>query len=97
MRHAFVLCCAYPIHGFDGEAFAPGLSAVCATHERVIPAESYTALTSVDDRLRAISHLQQKAQSLEARLPSGRPSKWSSAVCKVTWKSKLPICAGCMS
>jgi hypothetical protein len=53
----FVLFCAYPIHGFGGEALAHGLGQVCATHARVIPAESYTTLTTEDDRLRAISLL----------------------------------------
>lgn len=66
--HAFVLFCAYPLHGFRGEALASGLSAVCASHARVLPTESYTTLTDTDGRLRAISQLQQKAQSLEAEI-----------------------------
>jgi signal transduction histidine kinase len=66
--YAFVLFCAYPMQGFGGEALAQRLTEVCATHARVIPAESYITLTDVDDRLRAISQLQQKAQSLEAEI-----------------------------
>ena len=66
--HPFVLFCAYPISGFGGEALAESLMNVCTTHSRVIPSESYTALTNADDRLRAIIHLQQKARSLEAEI-----------------------------
>jgi signal transduction histidine kinase len=67
-KHAFVLFCAYPINGFSGEARTHGLSEVCTMHARVIPAESYTMLTDAGERLRAISQLQQKAQSLEAEI-----------------------------
>lgn len=67
-QHAFVLCCAYPIQGFGGEALAQGLKAVCATHGRVIPTESYTTLATADDRLRAISVLQQQAHSLASEI-----------------------------
>jgi len=66
--HAFSLYCAYPLHGFDGEAFAKPLSDVCAIHARVIPAESYTALDDTDDRLRNIVLLQQKARLLQAEI-----------------------------
>lgn len=56
--HPFSLLCAYPMEGFGDSAM---FKQVCTLHARVIPTESYTALTSVDDRLRAISELQQKA------------------------------------
>jgi MEDS: MEthanogen/methylotroph, DcmR Sensory domain len=47
---SFSLFCAYPMNGFDGQSLAAGgLSDVCAGHSRVIPAESYTALTNADD------------------------------------------------
>lgn len=55
--HPFSLLCAYPLSGF---ADAGSFRAVCSTHNRVIPTESYTALTDVDDRMRAISDLQQE-------------------------------------
>jgi signal transduction histidine kinase/CheY-like chemotaxis protein len=64
----FSLYCAYPINGFGGEMLAMGLNDVCTAHSRVIPAESYTALTSADDRLRNIIQLQQKARTLEAEI-----------------------------
>lgn len=64
----FTLFCAYPIHAFGGESMAEPLSDVCATHSRVIPAESYTALGDGDERLRAVLDLQQKAKWLEAEI-----------------------------
>jgi signal transduction histidine kinase/ActR/RegA family two-component response regulator len=64
----FSLYCAYPINGFGGEMLAAGLHDVCTAHSRVIPAESYTALSNADDRLRNIIQLQQKARSLEAEI-----------------------------
>jgi signal transduction histidine kinase len=66
--HAFALFCAYPIHSLGDEALPHHLGGICAAHARVIPAESYTALTNADDRLRTIIQLQQKARSLEAEI-----------------------------
>ena len=63
--HSFSLHCAYPITSFnrdeDGEPFLK----ICAAHSAVIPDESYTALSTDEERLRGISHLQQKVQALE--------------------------------
>jgi PAS domain S-box-containing protein len=66
--HSFSLLCGYPASGFGGEGFATSLAEVCAEHSQVIPAESYTAVTDPDERLRAIALLQQKANSLEAEI-----------------------------
>ncbi|HEY0324283.1 MAG TPA: ATP-binding protein [Pyrinomonadaceae bacterium] len=66
--HSFALFCAYPMNGFAGEGQGHGLSNVCTTHSRVIPAESYTALDGLEERLREITLLQQKARSLEAEI-----------------------------
>jgi signal transduction histidine kinase/ActR/RegA family two-component response regulator len=66
--HSFSLFCAYPMNGFGGEEFAGQLGNVCAGHSRVIPAESYTALTNTDERLRTITLLQQKASTLQAEI-----------------------------
>ena len=66
--HAFALCCGYRITGIGGEALAGPLSDVCAAHSYVIPAESYTALTNSDERVRAIVLLQQKARLLQAEV-----------------------------
>ncbi len=64
----FSLFCAYPMEGFGGDSRDTGLSNVCTSHGRVIPAESYSALTNPEDRLRTIIHLQQKANLLEAEI-----------------------------
>ncbi|MCA1566618.1 MAG: MEDS domain-containing protein [Acidobacteria bacterium] len=64
----FTLFCAYPMHAFGGEALARGLGDVCTTHARVIPAESYSAITDTGERLRTIIGLQQKARTLEAEI-----------------------------
>ncbi|HEX8137216.1 MAG TPA: ATP-binding protein [Pyrinomonadaceae bacterium] len=64
----FQLFCAYPLNGFDTAGHAEPLQGVCSTHSRVIPAESYTALISPEDRLRAIIQLQQQARLLQAEV-----------------------------
>lgn len=66
--YPFSLFCGYAISGFGGEEFIEPLGHVCANHSRVIPAESYAALSTSDERLRAITVLQQKARSLEAEI-----------------------------
>jgi PAS domain S-box-containing protein len=64
----FSLFCAYAMQDFAGEAYRVPFTQVCQQHARVIPTESYTALTSPDERLRAITLLQQQAHSLQATL-----------------------------
>ena len=66
--HPFSLFCAYPIDHFAGEDHQDLFSDVCAVHSQVVPAESYMALPTADDRLRAIADLQRKAQSLETEI-----------------------------
>lgn len=66
--HSFSLCCAYPMQGFRGEVYEEEFIEICKQHSRIIPAESYTRLSSPDERLRAITLLQQKANSLEAEI-----------------------------
>jgi PAS domain S-box-containing protein len=65
---SFWLFCAYPMYGFGGEEYEQEFIDICRLHSRVVPAESYTALTSQDERLRAISLWQQKANSLEVEI-----------------------------
>ena len=64
----FSLACAYPLDSVGGKALGDALDQVCAAHTRVVPAESYTALPTPDDRDRAIAVLQQKARWLEAEI-----------------------------
>jgi len=64
----FTLFCAYPIATLTGHVLEEPFAAVCKTHRRVIPGESYVALTESDEQLRAIVRLQQKANSLEREI-----------------------------
>lgn len=64
----FSLYCAYPMRGFAGEAYSGQFGEICRRHSHVIPDESYTALTTQEERIRAITLLQQKARSLEAEV-----------------------------
>jgi signal transduction histidine kinase len=72
-RHRnFSLGCGYAmplIRGRDSVAF---VEEVCLAHSRTIPAESYTALGTTTDRLRAIAVLQQKARLLEVEVAERR-------------------------
>jgi len=67
-KHSFALFCAYSMDGFQSETHAHPFGKICSHHTRVIPAESYAALYSLDDRLREISGLQQKARALEVEV-----------------------------
>jgi PAS domain S-box-containing protein len=62
----FSLLCAYPLAAFGHEGDGTPLLEICGQHSHVIPAESYTALPTADQRLGAIVRLQQKANALEA-------------------------------
>lgn len=66
--HNFTLFCSYPMHGFDNIVFEGDFKAICAQHSYVLPAESYSKLTSQKERLLAITHLQQKASSLDIEI-----------------------------
>jgi PAS domain S-box-containing protein len=63
--HSFALRCAYPMAGFNREDHGEPFLKICAEHSHVIPGESYMALSSEQERLRNISHLQQRAEALE--------------------------------
>ncbi len=65
---SFDLFCAYPIGPLGGPALAGPIEEVCARHSRVVPAESYPRQGPVDERLRAIVRLQQRASSLQAEM-----------------------------
>src|SRR6185437_4561204 len=59
---------AYPTSAFIGQQRESQFSEICGHHTRVLPDESYPALASPEERLRAIAVLQQKANSLEAEI-----------------------------
>jgi PAS domain S-box-containing protein/excisionase family DNA binding protein len=64
----FSIFCAYPMSAFGGDIDVDPLKQVCTCHSRVIPAESYASLSKPEDRLTAITLLQQKAHSLSAEI-----------------------------
>ena len=66
--YAFSLFCAYPMDHFGGDVHQELFADVCSAHSQVIPAESYVALPTTHDRLRAIAELQRKAQLLETEI-----------------------------
>jgi signal transduction histidine kinase/ActR/RegA family two-component response regulator len=66
-KHEFSLFCAYSLKTFNGQN-SKALMDVCQEHSQLIPTENYNALTSAEDRLRAIVLLQQKANELESEI-----------------------------
>jgi excisionase family DNA binding protein len=66
--HPFTLFCAYPLKGFTGDAQTGAFGEICGCHSRVIPAESYSNLSTEKEKQHAISQLQQRALSLEAEI-----------------------------
>jgi PAS domain S-box-containing protein len=64
----FALFCAYPMAGFNDSADGVPFESVCTCHSEVIPAESYNRMPTENERLRAITALQQRAQALEAEI-----------------------------
>lgn len=71
-EHSFALLCAYPMDHSGGEAVTELFREIHAAHTRVIPAESYSALLTDDDRLREVAMLQHKARWLEAEIAERR-------------------------
>jgi excisionase family DNA binding protein len=69
---SFSLFCAYPMSRLGREDLVELLGGVCTEHTHVIPAESYMVLPTSNDRLRAVTVLQQKAQRLEAEIAERR-------------------------
>lgn len=62
----FSLICAYPARLFEVSEHWDSFASVCDSHSAVLPDESYGALQSDDERLRAIVALQLKVRSLES-------------------------------
>jgi len=60
------LFCGYPMSSLHHAG--DRMSHICSSHTRVIPDETYTSLTSADERLRMIAALQQKRGQLEAEI-----------------------------
>src|SRR2546429_3920731 len=75
--HALNLRCAYPLSFFGRAGHGEHMGQICAVHSRVIPAESYTALSTDEERLHAITLLQQKAQALETEIEERKRAQGS--------------------
>jgi PAS domain S-box-containing protein len=61
----FSLLCAYPMEVFDRTEHQEAFQQICAAHTAVVPTESYSTLTTEEERSRDIARLQQRVQSLE--------------------------------
>jgi signal transduction histidine kinase len=59
------LLCAYALDGFSREEDAARFDQVCASHDRVIPAERYSRIDDIGARQREIATLQQRAHALK--------------------------------
>lgn len=70
--HAFSLLCAYPMDHGGGREITEMFGAVMDAHTHVLPAESFMALMTQDERLREIALLQQKALWLEREIVERR-------------------------
>jgi PAS domain S-box-containing protein len=84
--HSFSLFCAYPINDFVGVGLSHQLDQVCDEHSSVIPAESYTALADPDERLRAITGLQQKAKSLQAKIAEAKEAQKQLEISEIRYR-----------
>ena len=71
----FLLFCAYPLADFAGEAYAEAFAELCQQHSQVIPGESYISVIDSEERLRMVSHLQQKAVSLGIEIVERRSAE----------------------
>jgi len=66
-RHKISLRCAYPMTLFANEERQWSYRRVCAAHGGVVPAESFTSLSS-SESWRMVSSLQQQASTLQAAI-----------------------------
>src|SRR5437763_920202 len=64
--HRFYLRCAYSMNAFRDAAHGEAMMKICGEHTHVIPDESYSALTSDEQRAREVALLQQKARALDS-------------------------------
>jgi PAS domain S-box-containing protein len=70
--HSFSLRCAYPMQGFCREEHADSLLRICEEHSGVVPDETYSELTSEEERIRSVVRLQQRMQVLLTEVESHR-------------------------
>jgi len=68
LKCAFSLFCAYPIEDLANSNAGDHFSDICCNHSNVLPDETYSTLTSADERLRCIAALQHRNLELESTL-----------------------------
>jgi signal transduction histidine kinase len=92
---AFSLLCAYPMHIFAGQEHQEPFTTICQQHAHVRPDESYPALSDPEERLRAITLLQQKAASLETEIEKYKEleRQKDALISMVTHELKTPLTA----
>lgn len=75
LKLPFSLLCAYPLAGFGRDGDDGELLRVSKKHSLIIPAESYSSLSTEDDRMLVIAELQRKAHALEAEIRQRKESE----------------------
>jgi PAS domain S-box-containing protein len=70
--YSFSLRCAYPMQSFCREEHADSVLRICEEHSGVVPDESYSELTSEEERIRNVVRLQQRMQVLLTEVESHR-------------------------
>jgi len=68
--YSFSLRCAYPMQGFCRAEHADSLLRICDEHTGVVPDDSYSELTSEEERMRSVVRLQQQMQVLLTEIES---------------------------
>lgn len=91
--YSFSLYCAYPMTIFDRATHTGLFDDICTAHSRIIPGESYNNLVSDDQRLQAISILQQKAEALasEVRERKRQEKIKDEFICMASHELKTPV------
>eukprot|EP00457_Paulinella_chromatophora_P000682 gb/GEZN01000682.1/.p1 GENE.gb/GEZN01000682.1/~~gb/GEZN01000682.1/.p1 ORF type:complete len:980 (+),score=141.14 gb/GEZN01000682.1/:255-3194(+) len=67
-RREFHLLCGYKLEGFDSASHRPHFTGVCHCHDKVLPSEEYTELSTLDQQHRMIADLQQQALVLKSEI-----------------------------
>ena len=80
----FSLFCAYEMHDFAGERYEELFNKICQQHSHVIPNESYSTLSSTNERLRAIALLQQQASSLQTETAERKQAEAAEAALRMS-------------
>lgn len=59
------LCCGYSLESFPGIGDEKPFRRICSEHPAVIPSDAYSQLSSIGERLRSVTCLQQRSLALE--------------------------------